>query len=100
MFQLDLGVLFAQELGHRLAPETRGSEDIGLVDRRNGQRGVGGERDLGRDAGDALDFGDRVDTCVPCGLVGRFGQFLALAKVCQCQLYQLSTLAHAEAGHG
>lgn len=79
---LELGELGLQRLGRDLAPQTRAGEDVRLVDRVHGKRGVCGERDLSRDAGDALHLRDAVDHGVPrCVLVRAHADLLARAEV-------------------
>ena len=79
MLQFQLGVFLSHELSHRLPPESRRSQDIGLVDRDDGKRRISRQGDLSCYASDALHLGDGVDTCVPCdsGSI----RFLSLAKV-------------------
>jgi hypothetical protein len=78
--ELKLRVLFRHKLGDGLSPQSRSSEDVGLVDGKDGERGVGSKGDLSGDSGDSLDLGDGVDGLVPCDtlLIG----LLSVSKVC------------------
>ena len=70
VLQLELRVLFGHELSDSLPPQTRGGENVCLVDRNDGKRGFYGKGNLSSDTSDSLDFRDRVDGLVPCDTVG------------------------------
>lgn len=58
--ELQVRVLLLEHLRDDSPPEARGREDVGLVDRVDRERGVGALGEVRGEAGDALDFGDRV----------------------------------------
>lgn len=79
VLDLELGEFLGHDLGDGLAPQTAGREDIGLVERPDGERRVVLEGEVGAEAGDALDLGARVGLRVQ-GVAAAV-VFLALAKV-------------------
>jgi hypothetical protein len=79
MVERQLRVLLFHQGRHGLPPETGRGQDVGLVDRVDGQGWVRCQCALGGDTGDAFDFRDRVR-----GRVGRdsvFPGFDAVTKV-------------------
>lgn len=79
VFELELRVFLRHELCHRLSPESRCGEDVGLVDGCDGEGGFSSESNLSGDSSDSLHFEFGVDTLVPCDtfLVG----FLTFTEV-------------------
>lgn len=65
VLELEVREFAGHELRNRLAPESRGGEDVGLVDREDREGRVLRLGDLAGDARDALDFRDGVDHVVP-----------------------------------
>lgn len=60
VLELQLGELVLEEVGDGLAPQAAGGEHVGLVETPDLGRGVLGEGQEGRQAGDALDLGPAV----------------------------------------
>lgn len=75
----DLGVFLLHNLGDNLAPQTAGSEDIGLVQTPDGQGRVVLQSEVGGETDDALDLLARVGLSVH-GVSGAI-VLLALTKV-------------------
>jgi hypothetical protein len=75
----ELGVLLLHDLSDNLAPETRSSENIGLVQRPDGKGRVVLQSEVGSEANDTLDLVTRVGLSVH-GVSGTV-VLLALAEV-------------------
>lgn len=85
MVNRDVGELPGHGVGDGLPPEPRGGEDVGLVDRVDGERGVGEAGEVSAEAGDPLDLLDRVRALIPgdgiLSLGGSDDSLLAVSKV-------------------
>lgn len=79
MIQLEFRVLLLHELSDGLPPQSRSSENVGLVDGVHGEGRGFGSSDLAGDSSDAFDFRDRVGHLVPGD--SRSVNFLTVAEV-------------------
>ena len=83
--ELEVRVLLVKHFLDDATPQPRSREDVGLVDRVDGEWRVGAFREVRGEAGDALDFGDRVGARVERFGVAALGRardgLAAVAKV-------------------
>lgn len=83
--ELEVRVLLVKRFLDDPTPQPRSREDVGLVDRVDGEWRVGAFREVRGEAGDALDFGDRVGARVERFGVAALGRardgLAAVAKV-------------------
>lgn len=65
MVELEIGVVLLHHLGNGLPPESRGGENVGLVDGVDGEGRSFCSSNLASDSSDSLDFRDGVGHLVP-----------------------------------